>query len=48
MATGADCDNCRANELKGQVRVFNHLTGVAHASVSVSTPHILLPEKADQ
>lgn len=34
MAATADCDNCKANELKGQVRALNDLIGVAHASVS--------------
>lgn len=48
MAAGIDCDNCRADELKGQVRALNDLSGVAHAPVSVSTPHILLPEKVDR
>lgn len=34
MAATADCDNCKANELKGQVRALHDLIGVAHASVS--------------
>jgi len=34
MSLTADCDNCKANELKGQVRALNDLIGVAHASVS--------------
>jgi len=34
MPASVDCDNCKANELKGQVRALNDLIGVAHASVS--------------
>lgn len=34
MAAGVDCDNCRADELKEQVRALNDLIGVAQASVS--------------
>jgi len=34
MATSVDCDNCKADELKGQVRALNDLIGVAPAPVS--------------
>jgi diguanylate cyclase (GGDEF)-like protein len=34
MESIADCDKCKANELKGQVQALNDLIGVAHASVS--------------
>lgn len=34
MQAIAECDKCKADELKGQVRALNDLIGVAHASVS--------------